>query len=101
MEVVAMGYTEHIRLAVVGNRLQILHGDRWSGSSPDESTFLDYAKEALEGCYMSGSYEPKPGYGVLRGGVPVPEAIRFMGEDGRERWRYSIYDLYKSRRVKL
>jgi hypothetical protein len=97
MEVAAMGFMERIRLEVGGNPPQILRSERWFGSDPGESEFLAYAKEALKSCYEGSSLKPKPGFGVLLGGVPVPEAIRFLGDDGRERWRYTVYDLYKHR----
>jgi len=82
--------TEFIRLEVRGEPPQILRRLQWSGAEPLRSEFFEYAKPALQGVYETGTFQPKTGFGELWGGQPAPEGIRLIGDDGAERWRYTL-----------
>jgi hypothetical protein len=93
-----MSLTEFIRLEVGGNPPQALICVPWGGIEPTRSEFLTYAKEELQSFYEPNSFEPKQSYGILRGGQPVPEGVRYVDSERSERWRYTLYDLRNDRK---
>lgn len=90
-----MGVIEFIRLEVGGKPPQILGNVPWAAT--DCGRFQSWAKRALKGHYEANSLEPKPRFGKLRGGPPIPEGIRLLGDDGVELSRYTLYDLDSDR----
>jgi hypothetical protein len=78
-----------IRLEV-GKDPEVLGGYPWSGALPNEDTFRTYARECLQGFYDcdDGSLKRKPGHTLA-----APEAVRIVGEDGQEIYRYDVRHL--------
>ena len=84
-----MAIVELIRLEPGGAPPLVLDRIQWSGAEPPtQAIFVNYAATLLQSFYEPNSGQPKPAFR----GRPVPDAVRFMDDDGVEQWRYTLDD---------